>query len=93
MPNWRLRPPSEANVPGQPGLMSPEELKVAFKKMMDERVKEDGLKKPAQDTMAQLIVRYAGRPHTAGRGARRDTIDFALNPMAVTNVLTEPLQR
>ena len=79
-------PPSEANVPGQPGLMSPEELKVAFKKMMDERVKEDGLKKPAQDTMAQLIVRYAGRPYTAGRGARRDTIDFALNPMAVTNV-------
>ena len=77
-------PPAEANIPGQPGLMSPEELKAAFKKMMDKRIKERGLKKPAQDTMAQLIVRYVGRPYRPSREG--GSVDFALNPSAVSNV-------
>ena len=83
-------PPGEANVPGQPGLMSSEELQAAFKKMMDERVKERGLKKPAQDTMAQLIVRYAGRPYRVSREG--GSVDFALNPAAVSNVFKRSFQ-
>ena len=48
-------PPGEANLPGQPGTMTPEELQTNMKKFIADRVKKDGLPKPAQDTMAQLI--------------------------------------
>ena len=58
--------------------------------MMDERVKRFGLKKPAQDTMAQLIVRYAGRPYRRSREG--SSVDFTLNPAAVTNVFKRSFQ-
>ena len=77
-------PPGEANLPGQPGTMTPEELQTNMKKFIADRVKKDGLPKPARDTMAQLIVRYAGRSYS--RPNSDNSIDFALNPSAVSLV-------
>lgn len=78
-------PPAEANLPGQPGTMSPEELQAAHKEFVARRIRQEGLKKPAQDTFAQLIVRYIGRSFQNRRG---NSIDFAVNPSAVSLVFT-----
>ena len=79
-------PPGEANLPGQPGTMTPEELQTNMKKFIADRVRKDGLPKPAQDTMAQLIVRYAGRSYRRRQDDDAGSVDFALNPSAVSLV-------